>query len=121
MKLGFPWTSNLQLNVDNVYNILHPGFRKIGKLVLLPSTFGYVLTANYKETSFHNETSVVSNLKLATTPVDNYLDCPTVIGDAKTSPNEMESLWTMDHLGICETEIDNQDKELLKNFENIVT
>ena len=33
----------------------------------------------------------------------------------------MESLWTMDHLGICDTEINNKDKEVLKNFENTVT
>ena len=43
------------------------------------------------------------------------------IGNTKTSPNEMEFFWTMDHLGICDTEINNQDKEVLKNFENTVT
>ena len=111
----------LLIGVDNVYNILHPGFKRIGKLVLLPSIFGYVLTGNYRDTTVHDETSVVSILKLATTPVDNYLNYPSVISDIKTSPNEMESLWTMDHLGICETEINNQDKEVLKNFENTVT
>ena len=107
----------LLIGVDNVYNILHPVFKRIGKLVLLPSIFGYVLTGSYKETS-KDEVSVVSILKLTATPVDNYFEHPTVIGDIKTSPREMESLWTMDHLGICDTEINNQDKEVLRNFEN---
>ena len=60
--------------------------------MLLPSIFGYVLRGSYKETS-SEEISVVSILKLATTPVDNYLEHPTVIGNTKTSPNEMESLY----------------------------
>ena len=85
--------------------------------MLLPSIFGYVLTGSYKESS--EEISVVSILKLATIPVDNCLEHP--IDNTKPSPNEMESLWTMDHLGICDTEIINQDKEVLKNFENTVT
>ena len=124
-EIGFPLDKQspieLLIGIDNVYNLLHPGFKRVGKLVLLPSIFGYVLTGNYKETSSQTETGVVSILKLAATPVDNYLDHPTVIGDVKTSQSEMESLWTMDHLGICETEINNQDKEVLKNFENTVT
>ena len=32
------------MGIENVYNILHLGFKRIGKLVLLPSIFGYVLT-----------------------------------------------------------------------------
>ena len=40
---------NLLIGFDNVYSILHPGFKKIGKLVLLPSIFGYVLTGSYKD------------------------------------------------------------------------
>ena len=111
----------LLVGVDNVYNILHPGFKRIGKLVLLPSIFGYVLTGSYKETSPRDEVNVVSILKLATTPVDDYLDNPSIIANTKTSPSDMESLWTMDHLGICDTEINNQDKEVLKNFENTVS
>ena len=110
----------LLIGVDNVYNVLHPGFKKIGKLVLLPSIFGYVLTGSYKEKTAVNEVNVVSVLKLATTPVEEYLEHPSVISNSKTSPNEMESLWTMDHLGICDTEINNQDREVLKNFENTV-
>ena len=39
----------LLIGVDNVYNVLHPGFKRIGRLVLLPSIFGYVLTGSYKE------------------------------------------------------------------------
>ena len=73
----------LLIDVDNVYNILHPGFKRVGKFVLLPSIFGYVLTGSYKETSFSEEISVVSILKLATTPIDNYLDHPAVIGNEK--------------------------------------
>ena len=42
----------LLIGVDNVYNILHPGFKRVGKLVLLPSIFGYILMGSYKETSF---------------------------------------------------------------------
>ena len=111
----------LLIGVDNVYNILHPGFKKIGKLVLLPSIFGYVLTGSYKDKTSVDEVNVVSILKLATTPVEEYLEHPSALENVKTSPSEMESLWTMDHMGICDTEIDNQDKEVLKNFENTVT
>ena len=111
----------LLIGIDDVYNILHPRFKRIGKLVLLPSIFGYVLTGSYKETSPRDEVNIVSILKLATTPVDSYLEHPTVIGNTKTSPSKMGSLWTMDHLGICDTEINNYDKEVLKNFENTVT
>ena len=53
----------LLIGVDNVYNILHPRFKRNGKLVLLPSIFGYVLTGSYKETSSSEEISVVSILK----------------------------------------------------------
>ena len=70
----------LLIGIDNVDNILHPGFKRIGKLVLLSSIFGYVLTGSYKETSSSEEISVVSILKLATTPVDNYIEHPTVMG-----------------------------------------
>ena len=111
----------LLIGVDNVYNILHPGFKKIGKLVLLPSIFGYILTGSYKDKTSVDEVKVVSILKLAITPVENYLEHPSTIENIKTSPSEMESLWSMDHLGICDTEMNNQDKEVLKNFENTVT
>ena len=121
LPLEEQFSIKLLIGVDNAYNILHPGLKRIGTLVLLPSIFGYVLTGSYRETLSSEEVSVVSILKLATTPMDNYLEHPTVIGNTKTSPNEMESLWTMDHLGICDTEINNQDKEVLKNFENTVT
>ena len=56
----------LLIGVDNVYNSLHLGFKRIGKLVLLLSIFGYVLTGSYKEIS-NDELSLVSILKLATT------------------------------------------------------
>ena len=111
----------LLIGVDNVYNILHPGFKKIRKLVLLPSIFGYVLTGSYRENAAKDEVNVVSILKLATTPVEEYLENPSVIENVKTKPSEMESLWTMDHMGICDTEINDQDKEVLRNFENTVT
>ena len=111
----------LLIGVDNVYNILHPGFKKFGKLVLLPSIFGYILTGSYKDKTSVDEVKVVSILKLAITPVENYLEHPSTIENIKTSPSEMESLWSMDHMGICDTEMNNQDKEVLKNFENTVT
>ena len=111
----------LLVGVDNVYSILHPGFKRMGKLILLPSIFGYVLTGSYKDRTSNNETNVVSILKLATTPVDDYLEYPSVVENERTHKTEMESLWSMDHLGICDTEINNQDKEVLKNFENTVT
>ena len=53
--------------------------------------------------------------------MEEYLENPSVIENVKTNPSEMESLWTMDHMGICDTEINNQDKEVLRNFENTVT
>ncbi|XP_068213371.1 uncharacterized protein [Palaemon carinicauda] len=37
---------DMLVGVDNVYNILHPGFRKAGKLILLPTIFGYVVTGS---------------------------------------------------------------------------
>ncbi|XP_068227981.1 uncharacterized protein [Palaemon carinicauda] len=37
---------DMLVGVDNVYNTLHPGFRKTGKLISLPTIFGYVVTGS---------------------------------------------------------------------------
>ena len=98
----------LLIGVDNVYNILHPGYRRVEDLILLPSIFGYVLTGTFKATP--NDETHISILKLA---VKYEEECATT--------ENLEKLWSLDHLGINCSEITDQEKKVLQNFEDTIT
>ncbi|XP_066941290.1 uncharacterized protein [Macrobrachium rosenbergii] len=107
----------LLITVDNVYNILHPGFRKFENLVLLPTIFGYMITGTcsfplIKETH-------VSILKLAVETDDIIMtEGATQLKDPR---EDLEGLWSLDHLGINCSEITEQEWKVLKNFESTIT
>ena len=100
----------LLVGVDNVYNILHPGFRRIEDLVLLPTIFGYVLTGTCR--SMPNEETHISILKLAVETEE--------LGATESPAVNLEKLWSLDHLGIDRNEITDQERKVLRNFEDTI-
>ncbi|XP_066958137.1 uncharacterized protein [Macrobrachium rosenbergii] len=104
----------LLIGVDNVYNILHPGFRKF-RLVLLPTIFGYVVTGScsappVKETH-------VTILKLA---VNEEVFGATNEYEPNVK-NDLDTLWNLDKMGIDCSELKEQDQKVLKDFESTIT
>ena len=99
----------LLIGVDNVYNILHPGYRRLDELILLPTIFGYVLTGTCQ--AVKTEESQVTILKLASNEINANLEDP---------GRDLKSLWEMDHLGIKEDELSLQERSVLENFEDTI-
>ncbi|XP_068237289.1 uncharacterized protein [Palaemon carinicauda] len=86
--------SDMLVGVDNVYNILHPGFRKAGKLILLPTIFGYVVTGSCNAPPVQE--TQVTVLKLATN--EEVIEATHKFdSDIK---NDLDILWNLDKVGI---------------------
>ena len=98
---------------------MHPGYRHIKALVLLPIITGYILTGKYHSIDSHTTVSTVSVLKVANTNIDHYLQ-PTIESMDSTSTNDLDRLWNMDHIGIKPNEINVVDRDVLCNFENSI-
>ncbi|XP_066974312.1 uncharacterized protein [Macrobrachium rosenbergii] len=107
----------LLIGADNVYNVLYPGFRKFENLALLPTIFGYVVTGTCS--SPPTKEIHVSILKLAV-ETGNII---TAEGSThlKDSKEDLETLWSLDHLGIDCSEITEQERKVLENFESTIT
>lgn len=99
----------LLIGVDNVY-ILHPGLRKFENLVLLPTIFGCVVTGACS--------SPPTKEKLAV-ETDNIImaEGATHLKDPK---EDLETLWSLDHLGIDCSEITEQERKVRENFESTI-
>ncbi|XP_068240922.1 uncharacterized protein [Palaemon carinicauda] len=100
--------------VDNVYNILHPGFRKVGKLILSPTIFGYVVTGSFNAPPVQE--TQVTVLKLATNEevieVTHKFD-----SDIR---NDFDILWKLDKVGIDCNELKEHDGKVLEDFESTI-
>ncbi|XP_066959221.1 uncharacterized protein [Macrobrachium rosenbergii] len=106
----------LLIGVDNMY-ILHPGFKKLENLVLLPTIFGYMVTGTCS--SPPTKETHVSILKLAVET--NNIIMAEGATQLKDPREDLESLWSLDHLGINCSEIAEQERKVLKNFESTIT
>ncbi|XP_066983816.1 uncharacterized protein [Macrobrachium rosenbergii] len=109
--------TELLIGIDYVYNILHPGFRKFENLILLPTIFGYVVTGPCS--SPPTKETYVSILKLAV-ETDNIImaEGATQLKDPR---EDLESLWSLDHLSVDCSEITEQKWKVLENFESTIT
>ncbi|XP_068250372.1 uncharacterized protein [Palaemon carinicauda] len=85
---------DILVGVDNVYNILHPVFRKAGKLILLPTIFGYVVTGSCNAPTVQE--TQVTVLKLATN--EEVIEA-THKFDSDIR-NDLDILWNLDKVGI---------------------
>ncbi|XP_066975346.1 uncharacterized protein [Macrobrachium rosenbergii] len=109
-----PAPIDMLVGVDNVYNILHPGFRKAGKLILLPTIFGYVVTGSCNAPPVQETQVTVLKLAIneevieATHKYDN---------DVK---NDLDILWNLDKVGIDCNELREHDRKVLEDFENTI-
>ncbi|XP_068211733.1 uncharacterized protein [Palaemon carinicauda] len=104
---------DMLVGVDNVYNILHPGFRKAGKLMLLPTIFGYVVAGSCNAPPVQE--TQVTVLKLATNEVieaTHKFD-----SDIK---NDLDILWNLDKVGIDCNELKEHDRKVLEDFESTI-
>ncbi|XP_068250317.1 uncharacterized protein [Palaemon carinicauda] len=105
---------DMLVGVDNVYNILHPGFRKAGKLILLPTIFGYVVTGSYNAPPVQE--TQVTVLKLATN--EEVIEATHKFdSDIK---NDLDILWNLDKLGIDCNELKEHDRKVLEDFESTI-
>ncbi|XP_066946071.1 uncharacterized protein [Macrobrachium rosenbergii] len=105
----------LLVGVDNVYNLLHPRFRKFGYLILLPTIFGYVVTGTCSAPTM--EETHVTILKLAMKEFD-------IGATQEPEPNvktDLDTLWNLDKLGIDCSELKEHDQKVLKDFESTIT
>ncbi|XP_064103419.1 uncharacterized protein LOC135213369 [Macrobrachium nipponense] len=101
-------TIELLIGVDNVYNILHPGFKRVRNLILLPTIFGYVVTGTCTRETH------VTILKLA-------VQTEEIEATHNENPKtDLDALWSLDRLGIDCSELREQDQRVLKDFETTI-
>ncbi|XP_068201704.1 uncharacterized protein [Palaemon carinicauda] len=105
---------DMLVGVDNVYNILHPGFRKAGKLILLPTIFGYVVTGSCNAPPVQE--TQVTVLKLAT---NEEVIKATHKFDSDIK-NDLDILWNLDKVGIDCNELKEHDRKVLEDFESTI-
>ncbi|XP_068240206.1 uncharacterized protein [Palaemon carinicauda] len=102
------------VGIDNVYNILHPGFRKVGKLILLPTIFGYVVTGSCNAPPVQE--TQVTVLKLATN--EEVIEATHKFdSDIK---NDLDILWNLDKVVIDCNELKEHDQKVLEDFESTI-
>ncbi|XP_068205292.1 uncharacterized protein [Palaemon carinicauda] len=105
---------DMLVGVDSVYNILHPGFRKAGKLILLPTIFGYVVTWSCNAPPVQE--TQVTVLKLATK--EEVIEATHKFdSDIK---NDLDILWNLDKVGIDGNELKEHDRKVLEDFESTI-
>ncbi|XP_068210588.1 uncharacterized protein [Palaemon carinicauda] len=105
---------DMLVGVDNVYNILHPGFRKTGKLILLPTIFGYVVTGSCNAPPVQETQLTV--LKLATN--EEVIEAThKFYSDIR---NDLDILWNLDKVGIECNELEEHDRKVLEDFESTI-
>ncbi|XP_066947140.1 uncharacterized protein [Macrobrachium rosenbergii] len=105
---------DMLVGVDNVYNILHPGFRKAGKLILLPTIFGYVVTGSCNAPPAQE--TQVTVLKLAIN--EEVIEATHKYDD--NVKNDLDILWNLDKVGIDCNELREHDRKVLEDFENTI-
>ena len=67
----------LLIEADNYYNLVHPGYYKEGKLILLPTKCGYAISGSYHDRSNTTQVeNIVTVLKVAVNPATEYIDIP---------------------------------------------
>ncbi|XP_066980105.1 uncharacterized protein [Macrobrachium rosenbergii] len=106
----------LLIGVDNVY-ILHLLFRKFENLIHLPTIFGYMITGTCS--SPPTEETHVSILKLAVKT--NNIIMAEGVTNLKDPKEDLETLWSLHHLGTDYSEITEQEQKVLENSESTIT
>ncbi|XP_064082966.1 uncharacterized protein LOC135198977 [Macrobrachium nipponense] len=106
-------TIDLLIGVDNVYNILHPGFKRVRNLILLPTIFGYVVTGTCSAPPTRETHVTIMKLAVQTEEIE-----ATHNENPKT---DLDALWSLDRLGIDCSELREQDQRVLKDFESTIT
>ncbi|XP_068238533.1 uncharacterized protein [Palaemon carinicauda] len=105
---------DMLVGVDNVYNILPSGFRKAGKLILLPTIFGYVVTGSCNAPPVQE--TQVTVLKLATN--EEVIEATHKFdSDIK---NDLDILWNLNKVGIDCNELKEHDRKVLEDFESTI-
>ena len=99
---------------DHYYDIVHPGYKKEGELVLLPTIKGYVITGTCLNTSHKTEVDVVTVLKVAINPTEKYVKP----SQEDSKIEDLNALWNLDNIGIVSNELDQKSKRVLTQFEN---
>ncbi|XP_068205435.1 uncharacterized protein [Palaemon carinicauda] len=105
---------DMLVGIDNVYNILHPGFRKAGKLILLPTIFGYVVTGSCNAPPVQE--TKVTVLKLATN--EEVIEATHKFD--RDIKNDLDILWNLDKVGIDCNELKEHDRKVLEDFESTI-
>ena len=119
-KLADPsLTQNAQLDLllgaDQYYDIVHPGYERVGSLVLIPTRFGYALSGTYAANPTVAKTEIITVLKLAVTPIEQ------VLSEDNPCHDNLEKLWELDHIGISPKEYSKVEQQALNTFANTVS
>ncbi|WP_435336463.1 hypothetical protein, partial [Klebsiella pneumoniae] len=84
------------IGAEYYYKFVHPNYKQVDDLVLLPTIYGYALSGTSKSMNPTTNVEVVTILKVATHPVDEYLQDTKSHRDIK----DLAALWELDHIGI---------------------
>ncbi|XP_066961445.1 uncharacterized protein [Macrobrachium rosenbergii] len=106
-------TIELLIGVDNVYNILHPGFKRVRNLILLPTIFGYMVTGTCSAPPTRETHVTVLKLAVQTEEIEAT--------NNENPKTDLDALWSLDRLGIDCSELREQDQRVLKDFESTIT
>ena len=104
------------IGVDYYYEIVHPGYRREGTVILIPTICGYALSGVHRDkTNDNTQIEVVSILKLAVGPIEEYFSTH----DPCTQ--DLDRLWELDHIGIMSNELKTDIKNTMQAFDESIT
>lgn len=102
---------------DNYYRFVHPGYRTVQGVQLLPTIYGFALSGSYHSNDTVTNVEVVTVLKVVTDEVEDMFSR---VGEGNALTNkDVSALWELDHIGIKPQEEDSKS-EVLTHFNECV-
>ena len=108
---------HLLVGGDHYYDLVHPGYKREGDLILLPTIRGYAITGTCVSQFTNTEVDVVTILKVAVSPTEKYYNPTAVIPKIE----DLNALWDLDNIGIVSNDLDSKSKMVLKQFEDSIS
>ena len=109
---------HLLIGADYYYDIVHPGYKREGSLILIPTIRGYMLSGTCHNRVNDTAVDVVTILKLAAHPIEKYIN---PLEDEGFNSGDMERLWDLDNIGIVSKDLDYKSKQVLEQFDRSIT
>ena len=105
------------IGADNYYRFVHPGYKTVQGVRLLPTIYGFALSGSYHSNDTATNVEVVTVLKVVTNEVHDMFG--RVEEGNSLGSKDVSILWELDHIGIKPQEEDSKS-EVLTQFNECV-